>query len=76
MFLFAPWQELKKLGLGSEVDLHVSEVPVEYQTVQSLVPSLWKQYRPLVRGECGVKYPNDYFLEGVQKLVHRYIERN
>ena len=54
----------------------MSEVPVEYQTVQSLVPSLWKQYRPLVRGECGVKYPNDYFLEGVQKLVHRYIERN
>lgn len=42
-------QELKKLGLGSEVDLHVLEVPVEYQTVQSLVPSLWKQYRPLVR---------------------------
>lgn len=37
------------MGLGSEVDLHVSEVPVEYQTVQSLVPSLWKQYRPLVR---------------------------
>lgn len=43
------WQELKKLGLGSEVDLHVSEVPVEYQTVQSLVPSLWKQHHPLVR---------------------------
>lgn len=48
---FLSWQELKKLGLGSEVDLHVSEVPVEYQTVQSLVPSLWKQYRPLVRRE-------------------------
>lgn len=44
-------QELKKLGLGSEVDLHVSEVPVEYQTVQSLVPSLWKQHHPLVRAE-------------------------
>lgn len=54
MFLFALRQELKKLGLGSEVDLHVSEVPVEYQTVQSLVPSLWKQYRPLVRGKNGV----------------------
>lgn len=42
-------QELKKLGLGGEVDLQVLEVPVEYQKVQSLVPSLWKQYRPLVR---------------------------
>lgn len=49
--LILMWQELKKLGLGSEVDLHVSEVPVEYQTVQSLVPSLWKQHRPLVRWE-------------------------
>ncbi|KAJ8408371.1 hypothetical protein AAFF_G00257850 [Aldrovandia affinis] len=39
-------QELKKLGLGHDVDLHVYEVPVEYQTVQSLVPSLWKQYHP------------------------------
>lgn len=47
---------MKKLGLGSEVDLHVSEVPVEYQTVQSLVPSLWKQYRPLVRGAHDVTY--------------------
>lgn len=49
--LILMWQELKKLGLGSEVDLHVSEVPVEYQTVQSLVPALWKQYCPLVRQE-------------------------
>lgn len=36
----------------------MSEVPVEYQTVQSLVPSLWKQYRPLVRGERDMTYPN------------------
>lgn len=43
-------QELKKLGLESEVDLHVYEVPVEYQKVQSLVPSLWKQYHPQVMG--------------------------
>lgn len=39
---------MKKLGLGSEVDLQVIEVPVEYQTVQSLVPSLWKKYHPVV----------------------------
>uniref|UniRef100_A0A672YX43 Pyroglutamyl-peptidase I n=1 Tax=Sphaeramia orbicularis TaxID=375764 RepID=A0A672YX43_9TELE len=47
-------QELKKLGLGSEVDLQVYEVPVEYQTVQSLVPSLWKQYHPLLVIHVGV----------------------
>uniref|UniRef100_A0A1B0GSY1 Pyroglutamyl-peptidase I n=1 Tax=Mus musculus TaxID=10090 RepID=A0A1B0GSY1_MOUSE len=27
-------QELEKLGLGDSVDLHVYEIPVEYQTVQ------------------------------------------
>ncbi|XP_031715373.1 pyroglutamyl-peptidase 1 isoform X1 [Anarrhichthys ocellatus] len=47
-------QELKKLGLGGEVNLHVSEVPVEYQTVQSLVPSLWKKYHPLLVVHVGV----------------------
>lgn len=50
-------QELKKLGLGSEVDLQVYEVPVEYQTVQSLVPSLWKQYHPQVIGTLSDLFP-------------------
>nr|ACO07427.1 Pyroglutamyl-peptidase 1 [Oncorhynchus mykiss] len=31
-------QELKKLGLGKDIDLHVYEVPVDYQAVQSLIP--------------------------------------
>ncbi|XP_039623130.1 pyroglutamyl-peptidase 1 [Polypterus senegalus] len=39
-------QELKKLGLGNDVDLHVLEVPVEYQAVQRIVPTLWKRYKP------------------------------
>ncbi|TKS80032.1 Pyroglutamyl-peptidase 1 [Collichthys lucidus] len=39
-------QELERLGLGEEVDLHVREVPVEYQAVQSLLPSLWKDPQP------------------------------
>ncbi|XP_057696472.1 pyroglutamyl-peptidase 1-like isoform X1 [Corythoichthys intestinalis] len=47
-------QELKKLGLGTEVDLEVYEVPVEYQTVQSLVPSLWKKYHPMLVVHVGV----------------------
>ncbi|KAM4739197.1 pyroglutamyl-peptidase 1-like [Anableps anableps] len=47
-------QEMKKLGLGTNVDLHVHEVPVEYQKVQSLVPSLWKQYHPQLLIHVGV----------------------
>ncbi|XP_055796711.1 pyroglutamyl-peptidase 1-like [Salvelinus fontinalis] len=47
-------QELKRLGLGKDVDLHVYEVPVEYQAVQSLVPSLWKQYHPQLVVHVGV----------------------
>ncbi|KAM7024656.1 pyroglutamyl-peptidase 1 isoform 2-T2 [Acridotheres tristis] len=39
-------QELEKLGLGDDVDLHVYEVPVEYQTVQRLIPALWKKHSP------------------------------
>ncbi|PIN88176.1 hypothetical protein AB205_0004190, partial [Aquarana catesbeiana] len=37
--------ELEKIGLG-DVDLHVYEVPVEYQTVQRLIPDLWMTYNP------------------------------
>ncbi|KAJ7424947.1 pyroglutamyl-peptidase 1-like protein [Willisornis vidua] len=39
-------QELEKLGLRDDVDLHVYEVPVEYQTVQRLIPALWKKHSP------------------------------
>ncbi|KAJ8357756.1 hypothetical protein SKAU_G00205500 [Synaphobranchus kaupii] len=47
-------KELEQLGLGPDVDLHVHEVPVEYQTVQSLVPSLWEQYHPQLVVHVGV----------------------
>ncbi|CAL8394295.1 unnamed protein product [Boreogadus saida] len=47
-------QELQKLGLGKKVDLHVIEVPVEYQKVQSMVPSLWEQYHPQLVVHVGV----------------------
>ncbi|OWK51225.1 Pyroglutamyl-peptidase 1 [Lonchura striata] len=43
-------QELEKLGLRDDVDLHVYEVPVEYQTVQRLIPALWKKHSPQ---KCG-----------------------
>ncbi|KAM4551869.1 pyroglutamyl-peptidase 1-like isoform 1-T2 [Odontesthes bonariensis] len=39
-------QELGRLGLGDAVDLYVCEVPVEYQAVQELLPSLWKEHQP------------------------------
>lgn len=41
-------QELERLGLGEAVDLHVCEVPVEYQAVQGLLPSLWREHQPQV----------------------------
>nr|XP_045364124.1 pyroglutamyl-peptidase 1 isoform X3 [Camelus bactrianus] len=39
-------QELEKLGLGDSVDLHVYEIPVEYKTVQRLIPALWEKHSP------------------------------
>lgn len=42
------WQELEQLGLDDSVDLHVCEVPVEYQAVQKLLPSLWREHQPQV----------------------------
>ncbi|XP_076001060.1 pyroglutamyl-peptidase 1 [Genypterus blacodes] len=47
-------QELERLGLGEAVDLHVCEVPVEYQAVQNLLPSLWKQHQPQLVVHVGV----------------------
>ncbi|XP_075720724.1 pyroglutamyl-peptidase 1 isoform X1 [Rhinoderma darwinii] len=47
-------QELEKLGLGDRVDLHVYEVPVEYQTVQRLIPDLYMKHRPQLIVHVGV----------------------
>lgn len=30
------------------MDLHVYEIPVEYQTVQRLIPALWEKHSPQV----------------------------
>ena len=56
-FLCFCFQELEKLGLGDSVDLHVYEIPVEYQTVQRLIPALWEKHSPQVSGAkvSGVK---------------------
>ncbi|XP_077472032.1 pyroglutamyl-peptidase 1-like [Stigmatopora argus] len=47
-------QELERLGLGEAVDLFVCEVPVEYQAVQNLLPSLWEQHLPQLVVHVGV----------------------
>ncbi|KAK2822221.1 hypothetical protein Q5P01_022286 [Channa striata] len=47
-------QELEQLGLGKAVELYVREVPVEYQAVQSLLPSLWKEHEPQLVVHVGV----------------------
>ena len=56
-FLCSCSQELEKLGLGDSVDLHVYEIPVEYKTVQRLIPALWEKHSPQVNGAkmSGVK---------------------
>ncbi|NXD88329.1 PGPI peptidase, partial [Halcyon senegalensis] len=46
--------ELEKLGLLGDVDLHVYEVPVEYQAVQRLIPALWKKHSPQLLVHVGV----------------------
>ncbi|XP_018532565.1 pyroglutamyl-peptidase 1 [Lates calcarifer] len=47
-------QELERLGLGEAVDLYVREMPVEYQAVEHLVPSLWKEHQPQLVVHVGV----------------------
>lgn len=41
-------QELAKTGVSDDVMLIVEEVPVIYEHVQSVVPSLWQKYKPKV----------------------------
>ena len=49
-------QELEKLVTSDEFVLVTREIPVEYDTVKTLVPSLWKQFQPKVG-----KLPEHYF---------------
>lgn len=51
-------QELEKLGLGESVDLLVREIPVEYQAIQRLMPTLWEEHQPQV---CQRKHSVRFF---------------
>ncbi|XP_054858144.1 pyroglutamyl-peptidase 1-like protein [Eublepharis macularius] len=39
-------KELSKLGLGSEVNLHIAELPVAYQKAKELVCEIWATLQP------------------------------
>lgn len=47
-------QELKRLGLGDDINLVVEHLPVEYEMVKLKVPSLWKRHKPNLVVHCGV----------------------
>lgn len=47
-------QELKKVGLGSDANLVVEEIPVEYNVVQKVVPQLWEKHCPKLVVHVGV----------------------
>ncbi|XP_041617822.1 pyroglutamyl-peptidase 1 isoform X1 [Vulpes vulpes] len=64
-------QELEKLGLGDSVDLHVYEIPVEYKTVQRLIPALWEKHSPQVSGaKAGASSSGPAVLPFFQLVVH------
>ncbi|KAK6178903.1 hypothetical protein SNE40_011385 [Patella caerulea] len=57
-------QELARLGLTDDIDLIISEIPVEYCTVKTIIPSLWKQHNPHLVVHVGVStYVQELTLE-------------
>ncbi|ELW67153.1 Pyroglutamyl-peptidase 1 [Tupaia chinensis] len=76
-------EELEKLGLGDSVDLHVYEIPVEYQTVQRLIPALWEKHSPQELEKLGLgdsvdlhvyEIPVEY--QTVQRLIPALWEKH
>ena len=41
-------RELESIGVGNDVQLITKEIPVEYETVSTIIPKLWQQYQPKV----------------------------
>lgn len=41
-------QNVKKRNLLADLDVHIQEIPVDYQEVSQVVPALWKQKNPQV----------------------------
>jgi pyroglutamyl-peptidase len=53
----ASWEAVKELGqmgIRDDVNLVTLEIPVEYETVRSQIPSLWKEHNPHLVVHVGV----------------------
>lgn len=42
-------QNLKRRNLLPHLDVHIQEIPVDYQEVSQIVPNLWKEKNPQVQ---------------------------
>ncbi|XP_078314756.1 pyroglutamyl-peptidase 1-like [Crassostrea virginica] len=47
-------QNVKKRNLLADLDVHIQEIPVDYQEVSQVVPALWKQKNPQLVVHVGV----------------------
>lgn len=52
----ALFQELESIGFENNIDLTTHEIPVEYETVSSLIPVLWQKHKPQVKRSQGHVY--------------------
>ncbi|XP_002731379.1 pyroglutamyl-peptidase 1-like [Saccoglossus kowalevskii] len=69
-------QELKKLNLGDDVSLVTEEMPVIYEDIQEIVPSLWKQHQPILLIHVGVSGIAEAIT--LEELAHNtgYVQRD
>ncbi|XP_048337729.1 pyroglutamyl-peptidase 1-like protein isoform X2 [Sphaerodactylus townsendi] len=54
---WAAVKELSKIGLGSEVDLHIAELPPAYQKAKELVCKIWATRQPHFMIHIGLASP-------------------
>jgi hypothetical protein len=47
-FFLVLLQELDGIGFEDSINLITQGIPVEYESVSSLIPDLWKKYKPKV----------------------------
>lgn len=47
-------QNLNEIGIAEDIDLVIKEIPVEYCSVQDLLPKLWETYNPHLVIHVGV----------------------
>uniref|UniRef100_A0A8C0J8E6 Pyroglutamyl-peptidase I like n=1 Tax=Chelonoidis abingdonii TaxID=106734 RepID=A0A8C0J8E6_CHEAB len=47
-------QEMSKLGLGENIDLHIMQLPVAYQKAKDLICKIWGTLQPLLTVHVGL----------------------